>query len=67
MESHLTKRTWEYFDFTNYYLHLISNFLNIRNIINFVKKYGINPVNGDKMDTSELIELHYHKNVDGNY
>ena len=36
-----------------------------RNIVNFVKKYGINPVTGDKMDTSELIELNYHKNADG--
>ncbi|WAR03401.1 PPIL3-like protein [Mya arenaria] len=35
-----------------------------RSIVPFLKKYGINPVTGDKLSAKELVRLNFHKNAD---
>eukprot|EP00736_Rhodelphis_marinus_P009782 Rmarinus@m.17936 len=37
------------------------------NILNYLIKYGKNPVTGKPLKAKELIDLHYHKNTDGEY
>lgn len=39
----------------------------LMNIVPFLKKYGINPVTGEKLSAKELIKLNFHKNGDGKY
>lgn len=39
----------------------------LMNIVPFLKKYGINPANGEKISAKELIKLNFHKNADGKY
>jgi hypothetical protein len=46
------------------FLHLILTTF-YRNILPFVKKFGINPVTGKPLTTDMLVALHYHKNADG--
>lgn len=36
-------------------------------IIPWLKKYGTNPITGEKMDAKSLIKLTFHKNADGKY
>ena len=40
---------------------------NFRNILPFLKKFGVNPITGKKCDAKQLIHLHYHKNAQGEY
>jgi len=37
----------------------------VTNIIRYVKKFGVNPVTGGKLEVSELVPLHLHKNAEG--
>ncbi|XP_043924710.1 RING-type E3 ubiquitin-protein ligase PPIL2 [Protopterus annectens] len=37
------------------------------NIVPWIKKYGTNPISGEKLDVKNLIKLHFHKNNDGKY
>lgn len=39
----------------------------LMNIVPFLKKYGKNPVTGEKLDAKSLIRLHFHKNPSENY
>ncbi|KAJ8312272.1 hypothetical protein KUTeg_009645 [Tegillarca granosa] len=39
----------------------------LMNIVPFLKKYGISPVNGEKMSAKDLIKLTFHKNSEGKY
>jgi peptidyl-prolyl cis-trans isomerase-like 2 len=39
----------------------------ILNIVPFIKKHGINPVNGEPLDQKALTTLHFHKNNEGEY
>lgn len=39
----------------------------IMNIVPFLKKYGINPVTGEKITAKDLIHLNFHKNSRGKY
>ncbi|XP_052800214.1 RING-type E3 ubiquitin-protein ligase PPIL2-like [Mya arenaria] len=39
----------------------------LMSIVPFLKKYGINPVTGDKLSAKELVRLNFHKNADGKY
>ncbi|KAG1673499.1 RING-type E3 ubiquitin-protein ligase PPIL2 [Nymphon striatum] len=39
----------------------------LMNIVPFIKKYGINPVDGKPLEAKSLIKLHFHKNQEGNY
>ncbi|WAR03421.1 PPIL2-like protein [Mya arenaria] len=36
----------------------------LMSIVPFLKKYGINPVTGDKLSAKELVRLNFHKNAD---
>ena len=36
-----------------------------RYILPFLKKYGINPVNGKKLSAKEMVKLNFHKNSKG--
>lgn len=36
-----------------------------KNVIPYVKKYGVNPITGGRMEVKELVPLHFHKNADG--
>jgi len=36
-------------------------------IVPYLKKYGFNPVTGEKLDAKSLVKLHFHKNNDGEY
>eukprot|EP00043_Microstomoeca_roanoka_P002807 m.40631 g.40631 ORF g.40631 m.40631 type:complete len:524 (-) comp11735_c0_seq1:218-1789(-) len=37
------------------------------NIIPFIKKYGVSPVSGEKLEIKDLTKLHFHKNGEGKY
>ncbi|XP_059168026.1 RING-type E3 ubiquitin-protein ligase PPIL2-like [Physella acuta] len=37
------------------------------NIIPFLKKYGVNPANGEKMSSKDLVRLNFHKNAAGQF
>lgn len=37
----------------------------VTNIIRYIKRFGVNPVTGGRLEVSELIPLHFHKNGDG--
>ncbi|KAI9257928.1 peptidyl-prolyl cis-trans isomerase-like 2 [Sporodiniella umbellata] len=39
----------------------------LMNIIPYIKKYGTNPVTGEKLETKQLIKLHYKKNEQDEY
>lgn len=39
----------------------------ITNIVPFLKKFGINPISGEKMTAKDLIHLNFHKNGNGKY
>ncbi|CAG2201154.1 RING-type E3 ubiquitin-protein ligase PPIL2-like [Mytilus galloprovincialis] len=39
----------------------------IMNIVPFLKKYGVNPVNGEKMTAKDLIHLNFYKNKDDKF
>lgn len=39
----------------------------LMNIIPYIKKYGTSPVTGEKLETKNLIKLHYHKNDKDEY
>lgn len=39
----------------------------LMNIVPFLKKFGINPVDGEKLSAKELIKLTFHKNSNGKY
>ncbi|CAF0874964.1 unnamed protein product [Didymodactylos carnosus] len=39
----------------------------LENIVPFLKKYGRNPVTGEKLDARNLIKLNFHKNSRGEY
>ncbi|KAG0815623.1 hypothetical protein G6F57_007480 [Rhizopus arrhizus] len=39
----------------------------LMNIIPYIKKYGTNPVTGEKLETKNLIKLHFHKNDKDEY
>lgn len=36
-------------------------------IIGYIKRYGRNPVSGGKLEVSDLVPLHFHKNNEGHY
>lgn len=36
-----------------------------KNVVPYIKKYGVNPVSGGKMEIKELIPLHFHRNSEG--
>lgn len=36
-----------------------------RNVVPYIKKYGVNPVTGGRLDVKELIPLHFHRNSAG--
>ncbi|RUO95704.1 hypothetical protein BC936DRAFT_143409, partial [Jimgerdemannia flammicorona] len=36
-------------------------------IVPYIKKYGTNPVTGQKLDAKSLVKLNFHKNADGDY
>lgn len=38
-----------------------------KNILPFVRKFGLNPVTGKPIIEADLIQLHFHKNSDGRY
>jgi peptidyl-prolyl cis-trans isomerase-like protein 2 len=37
------------------------------NIVPFLKRYGVNPVTGEKLNVKELIKLNFFKNAEGKY
>ncbi|XP_065197325.1 RING-type E3 ubiquitin-protein ligase PPIL2-like [Sycon ciliatum] len=37
------------------------------NIVPYLKKFGRNPVNGERLDSKSLIRLNFHKNAEGKY
>mmetsp|Transcript_6635 Transcript_6635/g.16912 ORF Transcript_6635/g.16912 Transcript_6635/m.16912 type:complete len:553 (-) Transcript_6635:44-1702(-) len=37
----------------------------VANIIPYIKKYGVNPITGGKLEVSELLPMQFHKNADG--
>ncbi|KAK9728920.1 cyclophilin peptidyl-prolyl cis-trans isomerase Cyp8 [Basidiobolus ranarum] len=39
----------------------------LESIIPYIKKYGTNPVTGEKLETGSLIKLNFHKNPEGEY
>lgn len=39
----------------------------LMNIVPFLKKFGVNPINGTKLDAKSLIKLNFHKNSEGKY
>lgn len=43
------------------------NVYELQAIADFLKKYKINPVTGEKMDAKDLIKLKFHKNAEGEY
>uniref|UniRef100_A0A0B7A8V7 RING-type E3 ubiquitin transferase n=1 Tax=Arion vulgaris TaxID=1028688 RepID=A0A0B7A8V7_9EUPU len=46
---------------------LLKVIFDLMNIVPFLKKYGINPSNGEKLSAKDLIRLHFHKNSQGQY
>jgi len=38
-----------------------------RNIIAYIKRFGVNPVSGGKLETKELTPVHFHKNEEGKF
>eukprot|EP00051_Salpingoeca_urceolata_P028006 m.484440 g.484440 ORF g.484440 m.484440 type:complete len:526 (+) comp23351_c0_seq1:235-1812(+) len=43
------------------------NVFDLVNIVPFVKRHGVNPVTGEKLDINDLTRLHFHKNAEGKY
>ncbi|KAK2170351.1 hypothetical protein LSH36_3g17078 [Paralvinella palmiformis] len=39
----------------------------LMNIVPFLKQFGVNPVNGEKLNAKDLIKLSFYKNSDGKY
>mmetsp|Transcript_9244 Transcript_9244/g.26557 ORF Transcript_9244/g.26557 Transcript_9244/m.26557 type:complete len:562 (-) Transcript_9244:102-1787(-) len=39
----------------------------VTNIIRYIKRFGVSPVTGGRLDVSELIPLHFHKNTEGQF
>ncbi|XP_074641089.1 RING-type E3 ubiquitin-protein ligase PPIL2-like isoform X2 [Tubulanus polymorphus] len=39
----------------------------LMNIVPFLKRYGLNPVNGEKLSAKDLIKLNFHKNASDQY
>lgn len=39
----------------------------LTNVIPFIKKYGVNPATGKKLELKELVRLNFAKNADGKY
>lgn len=37
----------------------------VANIVPYIKRYGVHPVTGGKLEVSELIPLHFHRDADG--
>merc|ERR1712048_701670 len=37
------------------------------NIFPYIKKYGTNPITGEKLKTKDLIKVHFYKDTDGKY
>jgi len=44
---------------------ILIKYILLRNVVPFIKKYGKNPVTGEKMDAKDLIRLTFHKNQEG--
>ncbi|XP_067951682.1 RING-type E3 ubiquitin-protein ligase PPIL2-like [Watersipora subatra] len=53
--------------FENPYCTMEGNIFDLEYIFPFLKKYGINPVNGKKLSAKDLIQLHFQKNSKGQY
>lgn len=39
----------------------------ITHILKYIKRYGVHPVHGGKLEVKDLIPLHFHKNAQGNF
>jgi len=39
----------------------------IVNVVPYIQKYHRNPVTGESLELKDLIQLHFHKNADGEY
>lgn len=39
----------------------------LTNVIPFLKKYGVNPATGSKLEAADLVRLHFHKNENAKY
>lgn len=39
----------------------------VTHIVQYIKKYKLNPITGERMEISELIPLHFHKNAEGKF
>jgi len=39
----------------------------ITHILPYIKKYGLNPINGARLEVPDLIPLHFHKNVESKF
>lgn len=37
----------------------------VKNIIQYIKRFGVNPITGGKLEVSELMPLHFHRNAEG--
>ncbi|KAM8712679.1 hypothetical protein ACLKA7_013072 [Drosophila subpalustris] len=49
------------------YSDLNGNVFEYEAILSFLKKFKVNPITGQKMDSKSLIKLHFHKNANDEY
>lgn len=54
-------------NFTHPYCTKDGHVFDLSAIVPFIRKYGINPITGEKMDSKGLFKLNFHKNADDKY
>lgn len=53
--------------FTHPYCTKDGHVFDLSAIVPFIRKYGINPITGEKMDSKSLFKLNFHKNSEGKF
>lgn len=53
--------------FTHPYCTTQGHVFDLAAIVPFIRKYGMNPITGEKMDSKALTKLNFHKNSDGRF